>query len=190
MRRLAALLVLLFAAAAPGVLLAHGGVSMDNDVCLMKLGPYRSHFTGYQPERRATQEFCEDIPELGNVIMVMDFMTDELRSMPTDFRIVRDVNNIGRSAVYADLGSADDIEKATVFHKPAALYPHGTLSVSHRFPERGRFIGIVTATSPAGEKFISVFPFAVGEKSYGRYLVVFLIALLASVLLYRRATKS
>src|SRR3990167_8180724 len=49
-----------------GVAMAHGGVSMEEDLCVMKLGTYRSHFTGYQPEKRSTQEFCEDIPEIGN----------------------------------------------------------------------------------------------------------------------------
>ena len=88
---------------------AHGGVSVEDDISLMKLGKYRSHFTGYQPERRSTQEFCEDIPEVGKVVMVMDFMSDELRTMQTDFRIIRDVKKIGRSATEADLGTNAEV---------------------------------------------------------------------------------
>lgn len=183
------LAVLTLMASAPATLFAHGGVSMDNDICLMKLGPYRSHFTGYQPERRSTQEFCEDIPELGNVVMVMDFMSDELRGMQTDFRIIRDVGNVGRSATEADIGTQEQVEKATVFYKSAEKYPHGTLSVAHKFPEEGKFIGIVTASGSGGEKYVSVFPFAVGQRSYWRYVIILMIAMVVAVGVYRYSTR-
>ncbi len=188
-RQLAVVLVCLLGILAPVRLMAHGGVSVDQDICLMKLGPYRSHFTGYQPEKRLTQEFCEDIPEVGNVVMVMDFISDELRDMQTDFRIVRDVKGVGNSAVYKDLGSAEDIARATVFYKPAESYPHGTLSAAHSFSEPGRFIGIVTATAANGEQYISVFPFAVGKKTYWRYLVMVVLAIAAAAALYHYSSR-
>lgn len=188
-RQIAVVLVCLLGILAPVKLMAHGGVSIEQDVCLMKLGSYRSHFTGYQPEKRLTQEFCEDIPEVGNVVMVMDFISDELRAMKTDFRIVRDTKNIGNSAVYEDLGSVEDIAKATVFYKTAESYPHGTLSAAHSFPEPGRFIGIVTATAADGEHYVSVFPFAVGKKSYWRYLIMLVLAVAAAAGLYRYAVR-
>lgn len=168
---------------------AHGGVSIDQDICLMKLGPYRSHFTGYLPEKRSTQEFCEDIPEVGTVIMVMDFISDELRPMQTDFRIIRDVKKIGRSAQLQDLGTPDDIMKATVYYKPPSEYPHGTLSATYQFAQEGLFVGIVTATGTDGTQHVSVFPFAVGQKSYWRYLVIMLLAVAAATGLYRYAAR-
>ena len=155
----------------------------------MKLGAYRSHFTGYLPEKRSTQEFCEDIPEVGTVVMVMDFISDELRPMQTDFRIIRDVKKIGRSAQLQDLGTHDDIEKATVYYKPPSDYPHGTLSASYRFEEEGPYVGIVTATGSDGVKYVSVFPFAVGQKSYWRYLAIILLAIAASTGLYKYAAR-
>lgn len=168
---------------------AHGGVSMEDDICLMKLGPYRSHFTGYQPEQRSTQEFCEDIPETGNVVMVMDFMSDELRGMKTDFRIIRDVKKIGITATIDDLGTEDDIEKATVFYKEPAKYPHGTLSANHQFNGEGMFIGMVTATANNGEKHVAVFPFSVGVRTYWRYLVMLVVSCAAAFALYRYAAR-
>jgi hypothetical protein len=177
------------AACVPAQTHAHGGVSVEDDICLMKLGKYRSHFTGYQPERRSTQEFCEDIPEVGKVVMVMDFMSDELRTMQTDFRIIRDVKKIGRSATEADLGTNAEVEQATVYYKPPELHPHGTLSASHQFPEGGQFIGIVTATSEDGQRFISVFPFSVGQKSYWPYMIVLLLSALVAFGLYRYSVR-
>lgn len=168
---------------------AHGGVSMEDDICLMKLGPFRSHFTGYQPEKRSTQEFCEDIPETGNVVMVMDFMSDELRAMQTDFRIIRDVKKIGITATLEDLGAEEDIRKATVFYKEPSRYPHGTLSASYRFEGEGMFIGMVTATADDGTKYVSVFPFSVGVRTYWRYLVMLAVSFAAAFALYRYATR-
>lgn len=169
---------------------AHGGVSMEDDICLMKLGPYRSHFTGYQPEKRSTQEFCEDIPETGNVVMVMDFMSDELRGMKTDFRIIRDVKQIGITATIDDLGSEADIERETVFYKEPSKYPHGTLSANYRFEGEGMFVGMVTATADDGAKYVSVFPFSVGVRTYWRYLVMLAVSCAAAFALYRYATRS
>ena len=34
---------------------AHGGVEVEADRCIMKIGAFKSHFTGYQPEKRAAQ---------------------------------------------------------------------------------------------------------------------------------------
>lgn len=168
---------------------AHGGVSVEEDVCIMKLGDLRSHFTGYIPESRSTQEFCEDIPDTGNVIMVMDFMSDELRAMDVDFRIVRDVKQIGVTATWEDLGGPAEIKAASVYHLEPKKYPHGTLSAKHRFDEPGMFIGIVTATDEQGQVRTSVFPFSVGKKTYWQYVISLLLAIGASVALYRLATK-
>lgn len=172
-----------------GKSLAHGGVSVKEDVCIMKLGDLRSHFTGYIPESRSTQEFCEDIPDTGNVVMVMDFMSDELRGMDVDFRIVRDVKRIGVAATAEDLGGPDKIRAASVYYLEPKKYPHGTLSAKHRFDEPGMFIGIVTATDEKGQARTSVFPFSVGRKTYWSYVISVLLAIGVSVALYRLATR-
>ena len=170
--RLNLLSVFLLLSLASGAAFGHGGVSIEDDMCVMQVGPYRAHFTGYQPERRATQEFCEDIPEVGRAIFVIDFINDELRQMETDFRIIKDVRNIGIRAKYEDLGSKDDIERATVYYRPAEIVANGTFNADHTFPESGNFIGLVTARDPkTGKEIVSVFPFAVGIFHWGRMLV-------------------
>ena len=144
---------------------AHGGVSVEDDTCIMTIGPYRAHFTGYQPQARASQEFCEDIPVVANAIIVLDFISRPLREMAVDFRIVRDVNEIGISAVYADLGSAQEIEQATMFHRAAERFPRGSFDLEITFDEPGRFIGVLTAVdnkTGTAREYISVFPFSVG----------------------------
>lgn len=178
------------------VAFGHGGVSVEDDMCIMQIGPYRAHFTGYQPERRATQEFCEDIPDVGRVIFAIDFISDELRSMPTDFRIIKDVNNIGIRATYEDLGTKQDIERATVLYRPPESISTGTFTVTHAFPEKGHFIGIVSARHPeTGKEFISVFPFAVGIFRWGTILtriglIIVLVGGLAAFFISRAMRKA
>ncbi len=160
---------------------SHGGVSMEDDVCLIKIGPYKAHFTGYQPEVRATQEFCEDIPVVGNAIFVMDFISDDLRTMATDFRIIKDVNEIGNNAVLEDLGTEQDIENATIYYQPGTLYPRGTVNAEYKFDTEGRYIGIIKSIHPDnGREYISVFPFQVGLVNYMQYVSVFLMIIIIS----------
>lgn len=161
----------------------HGGVSVDDDVCVIRVGPYKAHFTGYQPEKRATQEFCEDIPVVGKAIFVLDYISDDLRVMDTDFRIIKDVNNIGNKAVLADLGSEQDIEKATIYYNEPTKYPRGTINVRFEFPSEGRYIGLVSATHPdSGREYTSVFPFQVGVTNYAKFVVpIGLIVVISSI---------
>ena len=154
---------------------------MDDDVCILKVGPYKAHFTGYQPEARATQEFCEDIPVVGNAIFVMDFISDDLRTMNTDFRIIKDVNEIGNNAVLEDLGTQQDIENATIYYQEGIVYPRGTVNAEYKFTQEGRYIGIVKSIHPdSGREYISVFPFQVGLINYMPFLKVFLMIIIAS----------
>lgn len=166
-----ALVALIMLAVVPARALAHGGVSVENDLCVMKIGRYRAHFTGYQPRERASQEFCEDIPVFAPAIVVLDFVDMALRKMPIDFRVLRDVNNIGVRATYQDLGSPQDIEKATIFYREPAVHPHGSLSVSLKFDQPGAYIGVLSAIDTNSNQTVtSVFPFSVGVTNWWRQL--------------------
>jgi hypothetical protein len=167
--------LLLASAAASG----HGGVSMEEDVCLIKIGRYTAHFTGYLPQERASQEFCEDIPVATKAVFVLDFISDELREMDLDFRIVRDVWNICRMAKYEDLGGPEAIEKATIFYEKPKIYSAGVISVHYPFVESGGYIGIISAHHQAtGLSYRSVFPFYVGGGHWARYLAYYVLLFL------------
>ncbi len=150
---------------------AHGGVSIEDDNCIMTIGPYRAHFSGYQPKLRASEEFCEDIPGVADAIIVLDFISQPLRAMQVDFRIVRDVNNIGVTATYEDLGSATDIDAATIVYRAAERYRNGNFDVTLNFDTAGSFIGVLTATDPESNAvWVSVFPFSVGKPNVWEWL--------------------
>lgn len=178
---LAVLLVLMLAPAAWG----HGGVSMEDDTCIMRIGLFRAHFTGYQPETRATQEFCEDIPELGKAIIVVDFIDKPLRGYQVEFRVLRDVHSLGKRAQMKDLGDEAAIESATLFKLDPTTYPKGTLTFEQRFDQPGWYIGMLRARDDAGHTIDSVFPFQVGVTHPWRYVPAFLLVLVLSFLIYR-----
>jgi len=169
-------LVGLWAACGSSYVLAHGGVSAEDDVCIIKIDRYKAHFTGYLPKERATQEFCEDIPVASESIFVIDYISDELREMELDFRIIRDVNDIGVTATLVDLGGEKAIEDATIFYVAPTLYQKGIMNIRHNFTQDGGYIGIVNAHHlETGLKYTSVFPFTVGQFSYGIYIQYFLM---------------
>lgn len=160
------LLVPCLLAMAPAVL-AHGGVSMDEDTCVMQLGPYRAHFTGYQPSVRASQEFCEDIPAVARSIIALDFIDPALRDMLVDFRVIRDVNDVGITATWEDLGGEAAIEAASIYYQQPDRFARGNVNVELAFDAPGAFIGIVTAVTPdSGTTYRSVFPFSVGVRPW------------------------
>jgi len=156
---------------------------IEEDICVIKMGFLSAHFTIYQPETRANQEFCEDIPDVGQTVFVMDYLHPSLKDMPVDFRIIRDVTNVGIYAKWEDVAALDDLESATVFYAPPRIRRDAPFTVEHRFEEPGWYIGIVTTRQPAtGQTYQTVFPFQVGA-NYG-YLPLFLILGVAAQLGY------
>lgn len=161
--RTAALLCLLLGLA--GAAHGHGGLDMEDDNCKLRFSSYFMHFTGYQPDATAEREFCEDIPQTGRTIIVLDYLDDALRELPVDFRVIHDT------------GDESDLDKVTFFHKPPAVYAKGTLSIEATFPEPGRYVGLVTVGSNPPE--VSRFPFSVGAGGTWAWLRMVFFGVLA-----------
>jgi hypothetical protein len=146
---------------------AHGGVVEEDDICVIKVNYLRAHFKIYQPRVSGHEQFCEDLPAAAESVFVMEFMHDALKTMPIDFRIIRDITGKGRFARMVDIQAIDDLDAATVFYQPATLEPD-VYSVVHTFESEGDFIGIVSArNTDTGEVYAAVFPFEVGFTGWG-----------------------
>jgi hypothetical protein len=157
---------------------AHGGVVADEDQCLIEIGVFSAHFTVYQPETRASREFCEDIPDVANAVFVMDYLHNSLKEVPVDFRIIRDVIGRRTYANASDIGQISDLDAATEFYQPPQVYPQGSLSVEHRFREAGWYIGVVTTRHPTLDRtYEAVFGFHVGGKGLGFWPLIILVML-------------
>ena len=133
---------------------AHGGVSLDQGQCIMKIGPDTMSFTGYQP-LKSREQFCDDIPDVGPTIIVLDAQQDELRDMSLEIRILR---NVGQK------DDSENMEANTEIYVSPKKYRTGTLNFEYNFAKQGKYIGLVKAKSDDGTKeYVSRFPFSVGE---------------------------
>ncbi len=170
---------------------AHGGVSIEKDMCVLQLGPYRLHFTGYQPAQSGAQEFCEDIPALGTAVIVLDVVDEALRDIPLELRILRDTRDLGNNAQVQELGDAAAIDLATIATLPAAVHPTGSLTLQYSFSDAGRYIGLMRGQPAVGEALVAVFPFTVGTggQQWWIYLAVIIGTVLAAGGLFAWATR-
>lgn len=156
---------------------AHGRLGAAEGRCRLFIGPDIMNFTGYLPEA-SKNEFCEDIPATGPMIMVLDAEQDELRDMKIELRIVKDVGGEAKEN--------EDLQAVTVAYREPKSYPTGTVNFEHTFDDPGYFVGIVTVTGDHGERWVSRFPFSVG-KTFMRDLPVYLtlgIGTLAAFVIY------
>ena len=144
---------------------AHGGLALADDLCILTVGPYTIHFTGYQPMWQE-EEFCEDIPEIGKTVVALDYINDELRPFAAEVRIVRSSASLkittGTTPQDLEKVSDEDLENMTIYHTPPEVYPNASIMIDHTFPEKGMFAGVVTV-SGEDQEWVSVFPFSVGE---------------------------
>jgi hypothetical protein len=143
---------------------AHGRLGAAAGQCRLFIGPDYMLFTGYTPDS-SKNEFCEDIPTTGHMIMVLDEEQAELRDMAVELRIVKEVGGEAKEN--------EDLEAVTVAYREPKRYPGGTINFEHNFKEAGFFVGIVTVTGDHGERWVSRFPFSVGM-SFARTLPVYL----------------
>lgn len=162
---------------------AHGGVAFEDDLCVISIDFLQAHFTVFQPETRESDEFCEDIPDVSRSVFVMEYLHRLLPEMLIDFRIIRDVNEVGKYATLDDVLAIEDLEAATVFYEPPRIEPGGFYTANYEFDAKGTYIGVVTAEHPVEDRYYTaVFYFQVGGADLGTIpLFVALLILLQAV---------
>jgi hypothetical protein len=153
---------------------AHGRLGAAEGRCRLFIGPDIMNFTGYTPDA-SKSEFCEDIPAIGRMIMVLDAEQPELRDMKIEIRIINDVGSEEKEN--------EDIDAVTVAYREPKFYRTGTVNFEHNFPEPGYFVGIVTVIGDHGERWVSRFPFSVG-KSFMRTLPIYILLALGVIALF------
>ena len=164
------LLILVIASVAvnvPAPSRAHGSVTPEDDLCIIRIGYYRAHFKIYLPRTEQHDEYCEDLPASGETVFVMEYEHSGLGDVPIDFRIIRNITGLGSFTALEDVEQIDNLEAVTIFHHPPAIQPD-VFTVMHNFESEGEFVGIVTASHPeTGKTYTAVFPFEVGFTGLG-----------------------
>lgn len=171
-----------------GNAIAGGGVVLSEDTCIITIGFYTAHFTGYQPQSSRNEQFCEDLPHTGETIFVLEYLHSSMREVPIDFRIIRNESGLGKFINAEDVAALGDLAALSVFYRSPEIHADGTFSIDHVFAEEGDYIGVVTAGHPTTDAiYTAVFPFAVGVRAIPYWLPIPVIVVLAALTyLFRR----
>ncbi len=184
-------LVLLILLLLPCQLLAGGGVVMEGERCTMHIDFYSARFTAYQPNTQGNQEYCEDLPDIGLTLFVLDYLHPSLKEVPVDFRIIKNTTDQGRFAVWEDVAKLGGLQPLTLFYQAPSIEGDASLQIEYQFTEPGEYIGIVTAGHPSSEQvYRSVFPFAVGRPRYQAALLALAILGILALYGWRRQVAS
>lgn len=138
--------------AAPASAFAHGGVALEQDECVLRIGPNTMHFIGYQRSGEEA-EFCEDIANTGPTVIALTPVSPDLRDMAVGIRVVKDVGEEKEKA---------DLDAITVAYLEPKVYRNGAMTFEHDFKQAGHYVGIVTVRDDLGNEWVSRFPFSVG----------------------------
>ena len=139
----------MLALSAPFAAFAQHGHELATDTCVLHIGPYKMYFNSYQPDIYHDRQFCQEIPGIGNTVLVLDYVEQELRSIPVEVRIIKDT------------GSEQNLEAITVVHLPPKVYPTGSIDVKYNFDQPGKFVGLVLVGDK--QEHQSRFPFSIGQ---------------------------
>lgn len=136
----------------PSAAFAHGGVMLEQDECVLRIGPNTMHFIGYQRSGEEA-EFCEDIAKTGPTVIALTAVSPDLRDMAIGMRVVKDVGEEKEKA---------NLDAVTLVNIEPKVYRNGTMTFEHDFKEAGHYVGIVTVRDDLGNEWTSRFPFSVG----------------------------
>jgi hypothetical protein len=140
--------------------LAHGGVKLEQDTCVLKIGPSTMHFIGYQRVGEE-EEFCEDIARTGPTVIALSAISPDLRDMAIGVRVVKDVG---------EEKEKQNLDAVTVANYPPKVYPNGIMTFEHDFKDAGHYVGIVTVADDLGNQWVARFPFTVGVFTFMGYI--------------------
>lgn len=174
------------------VAVAGGGMILEDDVCIIRIDFYSAHFTAYQPDSSGNEQFCQELPDTGLTIFVLDYLHQSLKEVPVDFRVIRNVTGQGKYVKLKHVEGIGDIEQHTVFYRPPVIQSDASLKIEHDFKEKGNFVGIVSAGHPGNDNiYTAVFPFEVGRSGFGYWpLPAIFLAVAGYFLIGRFGRKS
>src|SRR5262249_40314153 len=111
-----ATLCLLIGGLFPVSAMAHGNVTLDEDICMRRIGGNMIHFSAYQPQYEPKAQYCTEIPEGGDTFLVVDLVDKSLRSVPLSMRVVKGQGDSG----------AKEEDQTVAYWKPVS-HPDGVV---------------------------------------------------------------
>jgi hypothetical protein len=159
--RFAKLFLVMLALGTPLAAQAQHTHELEKNFCILKVGPYGMHLTGYQPDLAGGKENCGEVPGVGRTVLVLDYIEGELRSLPVEVRVIKDT------------GSEQDLQAITVLHVPPKVYPSGFISLDHNFDRPGKYVGLITLGGT--QEHMARFPISIGESNVVSHLMHYIM---------------
>lgn len=151
---------------------AHGSVVDQGDACVIQFGFYSAHFSIFQPRATGHRSFCEDIPNTGESVFVMEYRHDSMRQVPLEFRIMHNNSGLGRFVRWQNIEAmtTEQLADDTVFVQSLPPQADGVARVMHSFAATGDYVGIVSIPHPSEDiLYHAVFPFTVGATIWSNW---------------------
>jgi hypothetical protein len=166
----AVLIVLLVGAGlSPNIVWGHGAVSLEDDICMRRMGGNMVHFSAYQPQFEPKAQYCTEIPGVGDTFLVVDLVDPSLRTVPVSVRIIKGA------------GEDERQEDQTVAYWKPSSHPDGVVRGEANL-EKGLYKVIVTAEGLSPSYYLlrvqQVDYSKVGRKAVGPIMVVLVLALI------------
>ncbi|TAN68146.1 MAG: hypothetical protein EPN17_09925 [Methylobacter sp.] len=143
---------------------SHRGALDEIDICRIRVGAEKIHFTAYTPTFTQSEGFCRFIPNVGMTNLIFDYEGKKLRDVSIEFEVTKEP------------------EGTRIFYLEPQKTKTGTVKADIDFSKYGAgdYLAHVTIVHD-GEKLDTHLPFVVGAEQaktpWGRYLFM-----LASVL--------
>jgi hypothetical protein len=148
---------------------SHRGALDEIDVCRIRVGGEKIHFTAYTPTFTQSEGYCRFIPNVGLTNLIFDYEGKKLRDVSIEFEITKEP------------------EGTRIFYQEPQKAKSGTVKADVDFAKYGAgdYLAHVTIVHD-GEKQDTHLPFVVGaeeEKSpWKRYLIfVISVAVLTAI---------
>lgn len=163
-------LSLLFATVLPVIGQADGGGGgVDTSgACRITVDSHIVQFSMYQPQIAGTTSFCDEVPELGQAILVFDYDGKTLRNMNVSFEVTKKPDG------------------TRLYYQEPATHPNGTINTTINFTEPGDYEAHVTLVHE-GKTVDEHIPFSVAEAhgpSISTYLVIGVVAFAVLYIFY------
>lgn len=172
---------------------AGGGLVLRNDACIIEIDFYSAHFTAYQPQTRGNEQFCQQLPDTGETLFVLDYLHPSLKQVPVSLRIIREVTGQGEYVKVKHIEELEDIDSHTVFYQAPVIRPDASFQAEFELLDPGPYIGVVTVGHPTLDAtYTAVFPFEVGGSDI-KWLIpviaLFLVIGVVSLIRLQRVRK-
>jgi len=134
-----AMMAMCIAALLPTEADAHGNLPIEEDTCARFMGRNIVHFSAYQPQFDKAGHYCDEIPKIGDTIVVVDLYNQRLRQVPVSLKIIDP--------------SLSEVEQVLVSTQPK-VYTHGVIEAETSFPHSGNYQAIITVADGDAEERI------------------------------------